>query len=214
MKTTIVFVFSCSSSWCTLFFSVDAFFMAKIAKQNRLFSAFLKKAKTCLMEMALAPSFFKLWGFLNQLQFLQTKGYNFVIHGWQVVTYFHGEICKRKSRFFGFFQKSQNMSHGNGSSTFVFQVMGILKPVTVSIDKGLQLFHSRMVGCHLISWRNLQKKIAFFRLFSRERSETCDTPKGIYFSELKNLGGGGVRDSPCAYASCIYFPCYYYYYYY
>ena len=83
------------------------------------------------------------------------------------------------------------MSHGNGSSTFVFQVMGILKPVTVSIDKGLQLFNSRMVGCHLLSWRNLQKKIAFFRLFSRERSETCDTPKGIYFSELKNLGGVG-----------------------
>ena len=77
----------------------------------------------------------------------------------------------------------------------------------VSTDKGLQLFNSRMVGCHLLSWRNLQKKIAFFRLFSRERSETCDTPKGIYFSELKNLGGVGVRDSPCAYASCIYFPC-------
>ena len=32
-----------------------------------------------------------------------------------------------------------NMSHGNGSSAFVFQVMGILKPVTVSTDKGLQL---------------------------------------------------------------------------
>ena len=64
----------------------------------------------------------------------------------------------------------------------------------VSTDKGLQLFHSRMVGCHLLSWRNLQKKIAFFRLFSSERSETCDTPKGIYFSELKNLGGGsGTR---------------------
>ena len=69
--------------------------------------------------------------------------------------------------------------------------MGILKPVMVSTDKGLQLFHSRMVGCHLLSWRNLQKKIAFFRLFSSERSETCDTPKGIYFSELKNLGGVG-----------------------
>ena len=72
--------------------------------------------------------------------------------------------------------------------------MGILKPVMVSTDKGLQLFHSQMVGCHLLSWRNLQKKIAFFRLFSREQSETCDTPKGIYFSELKNLGGGsGTR---------------------
>ena len=30
-----------------------------------------------------------------------------------------------------------NMSHGNGSSTFIFQVTGILKPVTVSTDKGL-----------------------------------------------------------------------------
>ena len=68
----------------------------------------------------------------------------------------------------------------------------------VSTDKGLQLFHSRMVGCHLLSWRNLQKKIAFFRLFSSERSETCDTPKGIYFSELKNLGGG-----PGVLAVCI-----------
>ena len=29
------------------------------------------------------------------------------------------------------------MSHGNGSSTFVFQVTGILKLVTVSTDKGL-----------------------------------------------------------------------------
>merc|ERR1712236_176866 len=39
-------------------FSVDAFFMAKIAKQNRLFFGFFrlffKKAKTCLMEIALA----------------------------------------------------------------------------------------------------------------------------------------------------------------
>ena len=30
-----------------------------------------------------------------------------------------------------------NMSHGNGSSTFVFQVMGFLKPVTSFVDKGL-----------------------------------------------------------------------------
>ena len=64
-------------------FSVDAFFMAKIAKQNRFFFGFFfKKAKTCLIEMALALSFFKLWGFLNQLWFLQTKGYNFFIHRW------------------------------------------------------------------------------------------------------------------------------------
>ena len=34
----------------------------------------------------------------------------------------------------------------------------------------------------------------------------CDTPKGIYFSELKNLGGGsGTRR--VSYASCIYSPC-------
>ena len=43
-------------------FSVDAFFMQKIVKQNGLFSDLFKKAKTCLMEMALAPSFFELWG--------------------------------------------------------------------------------------------------------------------------------------------------------
>ena len=30
-----------------------------------------------------------------------------------------------------------NMSHGNGSSAFVFQVTGFLKPVTGSADKGL-----------------------------------------------------------------------------
>ena len=32
------------------------------------------------------------------------------------------------------------MSHGNGSSAFIFQVTGILKPVTDSTDKMLQLF--------------------------------------------------------------------------
>merc|ERR1711867_278047 len=64
------------------------------------------------------------------------------------------------------------MSHGNGSSAFVFYVMGILKPVMVSTDKGLQLFYSQMVGCHLLSWRNLQKKIAFFRLFFK-KAKTC-----------------------------------------
>merc|ERR1712002_828959 len=40
---------------------------------------------------------------------------------------FHGENCKTKSPFFGFFQKSQNMSHGNGSSTFVFLSYGDFK---------------------------------------------------------------------------------------
>jgi len=35
-----------------------------------------------------------------------------------------------------------NMSHVNGSSALVFQVTEILKPVTVSTDKGLRLSHS------------------------------------------------------------------------
>ena len=38
--------FLCSSSWCTLFFSVDAFFMEKFVKQNHLFCLFFKKVKT------------------------------------------------------------------------------------------------------------------------------------------------------------------------
>ena len=44
-------------------FCFDGLFMEKIAKENRVFSASFKKAKICLMEMAVAPSFFKLWGF-------------------------------------------------------------------------------------------------------------------------------------------------------
>ena len=47
-----------------------------------------------------------------------------------------------------------NMSHGNGSSAFVFQVTGILKPVTVSTDKGLQLSHSHMGGCNSLYGSN------------------------------------------------------------
>merc|ERR1712090_51251 len=47
-----------------------------------------------------------------------------------------------------------NMSHGNGSSTFIFQVTEILKPVTVSTDKGLQLSHSPMVGCNSLYGSN------------------------------------------------------------
>ena len=44
-------------------FCFDGLFMEKIAKENCVFSASFKKAKICLMEMAVAPSFFKLWGF-------------------------------------------------------------------------------------------------------------------------------------------------------
>ena len=50
------------------------------------------------------------------------------------------------------------MSHGNGSSTFVFQVMGILKPVTISTDQGLKLSHSPMVGCHSLYGSNFDSK--------------------------------------------------------
>ena len=50
-------------------------------------------------------------------------------------------------KFFGV----QNMSHRNGSSTFIFQVMGFLKLVTGSVDKGLRLSHSKMVGCHSLA---------------------------------------------------------------
>jgi len=44
-------------------FCFDGLFMEKIVKENRVFLASFKKAKTCLMEMAVVPSFFKLWGF-------------------------------------------------------------------------------------------------------------------------------------------------------
>ena len=47
-----------------------------------------------------------------------------------------------------------NMSHGNGSSSFVFQVTGFLKPVTGSADAGVQLSHSKMVGCHSLYGSN------------------------------------------------------------
>ena len=99
MKTTILLVFSSSSSWYTLFFLLMLFSWRKL--QNKI-------------------------------------------------------------AFFGFFQKFQNMSHGNGSSAFVFQVMGIIKPVTVSTDKGLQLFHSPMVGCHSLFGSNFDFRMTYF----------------------------------------------------
>ena len=54
-----------------------------------------------------------------------------------------------------------NMSHGNGSSTFVFQVTGILKPVTVSTDKGLQLSHSHMGGCNSLYGSNFDFRMTY-----------------------------------------------------
>ena len=47
-----------------------------------------------------------------------------------------------------------NMYHGNGASAFVFQVTGFLKPVIGSVDKGLRLSHSKMVGCHSLYGSN------------------------------------------------------------
>ena len=47
-----------------------------------------------------------------------------------------------------------NMSHRNGSSAFVFQVTGFLKPVTGSADPGIRLSHSKMVGCHSLYGSN------------------------------------------------------------
>ena len=104
MKTAIVFIFPCSSSWCTLFFSVDAFFMEKIAKQNRLFSAF--------------------------------------------------------------FQKSQNMSHGNGSSTFVFLIFETLSQRFLqNIFRNFQFFEKikkkRQICCQnsqFSPWKMLWQK--------------------------------------------------------
>merc|ERR1712082_379271 len=64
------------------------------------------------------------------------------------------------------------MSHGNGCSTFVFQVMGILKPCTVSSDKGLQLSHSLMVGCNLLYGSNFDFHMTYFA--SRPRPVNLD----------------------------------------
>ena len=55
-----------------------------------------------------------------------------------------------------------NMSHGNGSSAFIFQVTGILKPVTDSTDKMLQLSHSHMVWCHSLYGSNFDFCMTYF----------------------------------------------------
>ena len=56
-----------------------------------------------------------------------------------------------------------NMSHGNGSSAFIFQVTGILKPVTDSTDKMQQLSHSHMVWCHSLYGSNFDFRMTNFR---------------------------------------------------
>ena len=55
-----------------------------------------------------------------------------------------------------------NMSHGNGSSAFIFQVTGILKPVTDSTDKMLQLSHSHMAGCNSLYGSNFDFRMTYF----------------------------------------------------
>merc|ERR1712226_1085483 len=69
-----------------------------------------------------------------------------------------------KKTFEGFLNvlKVLNMSHGNGSSAFVFQVTEILKPVTVSTDKRVQLSHSPMVGCNSLYGSNFDFRMTYF----------------------------------------------------
>merc|ERR1712074_49858 len=73
-----------------------------------------------------------------------------------------------------------NMSHGNGSSTLVFQVMGILKPVTVSTDEGLQLSHSPMVGCNSLYGSNFDFRMTYLdSRHSRQNYATLDANYSI-----------------------------------
>ena len=61
-----------------------------------------------------------------------------------------------------FYKTVLNMSHGNGSSAFIFQVTGILKPVTDSTDKMLQLSHSHMAGCNSLYGSNFDFRMTYF----------------------------------------------------
>ena len=54
-----------------------------------------------------------------------------------------------------------NMSHGNGSSTLIFQVMGILRPVPDSTDKMLKLSHSNMAGCNSLYGSNFDFRMTY-----------------------------------------------------
>ena len=57
---------------------------------------------------------------------------------------------KDPNKFFGV----QNMSHGNGSSAFLSQHRWKFLPVMGSMDPGLRLLHTKMVGCHLLYGSN------------------------------------------------------------
>ena len=85
-------------------------------------------------------------GIWYQLRFLQTRGYNFLTHHWWVVTHFLGQILISLwpiLTFFRFFSKKP-------------------KPVMVSKDKGLQLSHSPMVGCHSLFGSNFDFRMTYF----------------------------------------------------
>merc|ERR1711895_289940 len=54
------------------------------------------------------------------------------------------------------------MSHENGSSAFVFQVIGIIKQVNLSTDKVLQLSYSPMVCCNSLYGSNFDFRMTYF----------------------------------------------------
>ena len=146
----IFFVFPCSLLWCTLFFLSMHFSWRKW--QNKIaFFGFFQKSQNMSHGNGSSALVFLCSSSWYTLFFLS------MLFSWRKL--------RNKITFFGFFQKSQNMSHGNGSSTFVFQVMGILKPVMVSTDKGLQLSHSPMVGCHSLYGSNFDFRMTYLAYF-------------------------------------------------
>merc|ERR1712215_373238 len=99
------------------------------------------------------------------------------------------KIVKENHVFSAFFKKAKHVSW-NWLYAFVFQVMGILKPVTVSTDKGLQLSHSLMVGCHSLFGSNFDFRMTyfdFFRIFSK-KPKTCLMEMALASSFFKLWG--------------------------
>merc|ERR1712148_38233 len=84
-------------------------------------------------------------------------------------------------KFFGV----QNMSHGNGSSAFVFQVTGILKPVTDSTDKILQLSHSHMAGCNSLYGLNFDFRMTYFDAWHFRQK--CQLPLSNYNARTHDI---------------------------
>ena len=105
------------------------------------------------------------------------------------------KFAKENCVFSAFFKKSQNMSRGNGSSAFVFQVMGILKPVMVSTDKGLQLSHSPMVGCHSLYGSNFDFRMTY--LASRHPRQRVGVPSHSAEVPSPEAGRGTITQLLC-----------------